>query len=57
MTEDETSTGTEPSPDAPLTKRRRLIAARGLVAFIGGAAIAAFALYAFIIVYGTWASQ
>lgn len=49
--------GLAPSSDTPRAKQRRVTAGRGLVLFVCAVAVAAFALYAFIVLYGTWASQ
>lgn len=52
MKDDETPTGLSPSADPPAQKERKVSAGRGLVLLIGSVAIAAFAVYLFIIIYG-----
>jgi hypothetical protein len=51
----ETPTGLSPSADPEPQKKRKVIAGRGLVMFIAGVAVAAFCLYAFVVLYGIYA--
>jgi len=53
----ETPTGLAPSADLPGKKRARLNMGRGALMLICGAALAAFAIYAFIVMYGLYAAQ
>ncbi|MDP9840521.1 hypothetical protein J2T09_005308 [Neorhizobium huautlense] len=48
----ETPTGLTPSNDTPQEKKRKVLLGRGAVGFLAAFAIAAFALYIFIAVYG-----
>ncbi|MGI2034235.1 hypothetical protein ACRQ1B_17770 [Rhizobium panacihumi] len=55
MTKDKsthTPTGLTPSNDTPQEKRRKVLLGRGAIGFLAVFAIAAFALYIFIAVYG-----
>lgn len=52
-----TPTGLSPSADTPAQKNRKVLGGRGLALFIGGIAVAAFALYLFIVVYGVASSE
>lgn len=56
MKTDETPTGLSPFDDSPAEKRTKVQAGKGLVWIICGVAVAAFALYAFTVVYGIIAS-
>jgi hypothetical protein len=57
MGDNDTPTGLSPSADTPEQKKRKVLAGRGLVMLIAGIAIAAFAIYAFIVVYGLTTSN
>jgi hypothetical protein len=52
----DTPTGLSPSADAPKEKQRRVVVGRGLAIFIAGVALAAFALYIFVVIYGIFAA-
>lgn len=54
--ETQTPTGLSPSADSPKQKRRKLRAGRGLLIFISGVALSAFALYIFVALYGIFTS-
>lgn len=47
-----TPTGLSPSADSGPQKKRKVVAGRGLVMFIAGVALAAFAMYIFVAFYG-----
>ena len=51
-----TPTGLAPSADSGEQKRRKVTAGRGLLMFIAGIAVCAFAIYIFIVLYGIFAS-
>jgi hypothetical protein len=53
----DTPTGLSPSADSPTQKKRKVTLGRGLALFIAGIAVAAFGLYAFIVLYGIYASS
>ena len=55
--ETETPTGLSPSADSPEQKGRKLLAGRGLLVFICGVALCAFALYIFVALYGIFTSH
>ncbi|MBW9091828.1 hypothetical protein JNB91_29035 [Rhizobium wenxiniae] len=48
----DTPTGLTPSIDMPPEKQRKVLMGRGAVGFLEAFAVAAFALYIFIAVYG-----
>lgn len=52
MERNETPTGLAPSADTPAEKRRKVRIGKGFVVLICAFALAAFALYTFIVVYG-----
>lgn len=52
MVKRDTPTGLSPSADTPPQKKRRVLAGRAAVLLIAGVAVAAFALYLLIIVFG-----
>jgi len=47
-----TPTGLTPSNDSPQERKRKVVMGRGAVGFLAAFAVAAFALYIFIAVYG-----
>lgn len=51
MTENKTPTGLPPSTDASARKRRKLLFGKGTVVVISSIAVAAFTLYAVIVLY------
>ena len=51
MDKNETPTGLSPSADSPAQKKRKVMAGRGILMFIVGVAVAAFALYIFAAAY------
>ena len=51
MTEYKTPTGLPPSTDASARKRRKLLFGKGTVVVISSIAVAAFTLYAVIVLY------
>jgi len=55
--DNKTPTGLAPSADSPSEKRKRLAIGKGAITFICGVAVAAFAIYAFIVMYGIYAAQ
>jgi len=55
--DNETPTGLAPSADTPGEKRARLNIGRGALLLICGVTVAAFAIYAFIVMYGIYAAQ
>lgn len=57
MGDKNTPTGLSPSADTPEQKNRKVLAGRGLVMLIAGIAIAAFVIYAFIVLYGLMTSN
>jgi len=55
--DNETPTGLAPSADLPAEKGKRVTLGKGAITFICGVAVAAFAIYAFIVTYGLYAAQ
>lgn len=55
--DNEAPTGLAPSADSPTEKRKRVRLGEGAITFICGVAVAAFALYGFIVVYGIYTAQ
>jgi hypothetical protein len=53
MDPSDTPTDLPPSADLPWQKRQKVLAGSRLALFIVGVAISAFAIYAFIVIYGT----
>ncbi|WP_156386945.1 MULTISPECIES: hypothetical protein [unclassified Rhizobium] len=51
MTENKTPTGLSPSSDPSAQKRRKLLFGKGAVVVISSIAVAAFTLYAVIVLY------
>ena len=56
MGDKHTPTGLSPSADPPEQKKRKVVAGRGLMMLIAGVALAAFAIYTFIVLYGIMTS-
>ncbi|WP_158025980.1 hypothetical protein [Pararhizobium arenae] len=57
MDDDRTPTGLAPSADTKEEKKQKVVMGRGTVAFIGGVAIVAFLLYAFVALYAIFTAE